>query len=188
MLLGQEMKLRFRQIPPQFEIDLSEYLDALYSYGLVLSRNRADAEDLVQDTMLKAYSQFRSFHEGTHLKAWLLRIMYNTWINNHRKTRRRPTEQLSAEITDWQEAHQRHIPAGCRSAEVQALEALPDRATTEALDALPESFRATVYYADVHGYRYREIAEIMNVPVGTVTSRLHNARRRLRESLVDSAH
>jgi RNA polymerase sigma-70 factor, ECF subfamily len=177
------------ELTARFERDAIPLLGQLYGCARRLTRNRADAEDLVQDTMLKAYSQFRSFHEGTHLKAWLLRIMYNTWINNYRKTRRRPREQLSAEITDWQqEAHQRHIPAGCRSAEVQALEALPDRTTTEALDALPESFRTTVYYADVHGYRYREIAEIMDVPVGTVTSRLHNARRRLRESLVDSAH
>jgi RNA polymerase sigma-70 factor, ECF subfamily len=172
----------------RFERDVIPLLGQLYGYARRLTRSRADAEDLVQDTMLKAYSQFHTFREGTHLKAWLIRIMHNTWINNHRKTRRRPTEQLGAEITDWQqEAHRGHLPAWCRSAEAQALEGLPDRTTTEALDALPENFRATVYYADVQGYRYREIAEIMDVPVGTVTSRLHSARRRLRESMVDLA-
>ena len=164
-------------------------LDELYGGARRLTRNHADAEDLVQDTMLKAYSHFRSFHEGPHLRAWLFRIMHNTWINNHRRTRHRPAEHLTAEITDWQQAaRQRHDSAGCRPAEVQVLEALPERKIIEALEALPESFRMTVYYADVHGYRYREIAEIMDIPIGTVMSRLHSARRTLRELLADLAH
>jgi RNA polymerase sigma-70 factor (ECF subfamily) len=173
----------------RFVRDAVPLLDQLDGGAWRLTRNRADAEDLVQDTMLKAYSQFCSFREGTHLAAWLFRIMYNTWINNYRKTRRRPIEQLSAEITDWQQPAQlRHAPAGCRSAEVQALEVLPDRQITEALGVLPEILRMTLYYADVGGYRYREIAQIMDVPIGTVMSRLHSARRRLRASLVELGH
>jgi RNA polymerase sigma-70 factor, ECF subfamily len=176
------------ELTARFERDAIPLLDVLYGSARRLTRNRADAEDLVQDTMVKAYSHFRSFSEDTHLRAWLFRIMHNTWINNHRKTRHRPTEHLSGEITDWQQAaQQRHHSAGCRPAEVQVLEELPDRKVVEALEALPENFRMTVYYADVHGYRYREIAEIMDTPIGTVMSRLHIARRRLRESLADLA-
>ena len=153
-----------------------------------MTRSRADAEDLVQDTMLKAYAQFRSFREGTHLKAWLFRIMHNTWINNHHKARRRPLEQLSGEITDWHAADGgRDLSPGYRSAELEALEALPDHQIAHALDALPEGLRMAVFYADVHGYRYREIAEIMDIPIGTVMSRLHHTRRRLRMLLADLA-
>jgi RNA polymerase sigma-70 factor (ECF subfamily) len=168
----------------RFERDAIPLLDQLYSAAQRLTRSRADAEDLVQETMLRAYTRFGLFREGTHLKAWLMRIMHNIWINNHHKTRRRPAEQLSDEITDWQQAaERRHIPIGYRAAEVEALEALPDHEITKALESLPENLRMTVYYADVHGYRYREIAQIMDVPIGTVMSRLHNARRRLRISL-----
>jgi RNA polymerase sigma-70 factor (ECF subfamily) len=177
------------ELAARFVRDAVPVLDQLHGGAWRLTRNTADAEDLVQDTMLKAYSQFRSFHEGTHLAGWLFRIMYNTWINNYRKSRHRPAQELSAEITDWQQVAQlRHVPAGCRSAEVQALEALPDRQITQALEALPEILRVTLYYADVGGYRYREIAQIMDVPIGTVMSRLHSARRRLRASLVELGH
>jgi RNA polymerase sigma-70 factor (ECF subfamily) len=134
--------------------------------------------------MLRAYTQFGLFREGTNLRAWLMRVMHNTWINNYHKSRRRPVEQLTDEITDWQQAAvERHAPVGCRSAEVEVLEALPDDAITAALEALPENLRMTVFYADVHGYRYREIAEIMDTPIGTVMSRLFHARRRLRIAL-----
>jgi RNA polymerase sigma-70 factor (ECF subfamily) len=140
--------------------------------------------------MLKAYCQFRSFNECSHLSAWLYRIMHNTWINNYRRLRRRPTEQLTADISDWQrEARRHHHDAqGCHPAEIDVLEKVPDRKVIQALEALPEGFRMTVYHADVHGYRYREIAEISDIPVGTVMSRLHSARRRLRELLADVAH
>jgi RNA polymerase sigma-70 factor (ECF subfamily) len=177
------------ELTARFERDVIPLLDQLYGGARRMTARRADAEDLVQDTMLKAYAQFRSFREGTHLKAWLFRIMHNTWINNHHKARRRPLEQLSGEITD------RRGPdgggdglTGFRSAEVEVLEALPDHQIAEALQALPDGLRMVVYYADVEGYRYKEIAEIMDIPIGTVMSRLYNARRRLRTLLADLAH
>ena len=176
------------ELRARFERDAIPLLDQLYGGARRLTRSRADAEDLVQDTMVKAYAQFRSFREGTHLKAWLFRIMQNTWINNYHKTRRRPIEHLIGEITDWQQAaEQRNTSIAYRSAEIEALEALPDKDITEALEALPEHLRMVVYYADAHGYRYKEIAEIMDIPIGTVMSRLHNARRRLRMLLADVA-
>jgi RNA polymerase sigma-70 factor (ECF subfamily) len=176
------------ELTVRFERDAVPLLDVLYGAARRLTRSRTDAEDLVQDTMLRAYSQFRLFREGTHLKAWLMRIMHNTWINNHRKTRSRPIEQLTDEITDWQyTAWQRHTSMGDRSAEVEALEALRDDDIVEAVEALPEALRMVVYYADVVGYRYREIAEIMDTPLGTVMSRLHHARKRLRVLLADVA-
>jgi RNA polymerase sigma-70 factor, ECF subfamily len=176
------------ELTARFERDAIPLLDVLYGAARRLTRSRADAEDLVQDTMLRAYSQFRLFREGTNLKAWLMRIMHNTWINNYRKTLCRPVEQLSSEISDWHDAaSQRHTSMGDRSAEVQALEELPDDEIVRAVDALPETHRMVVYYADVVGYRYREIAEIMGTPMGTVMSRLHHARRRLRILLSDVA-
>jgi RNA polymerase sigma-70 factor, ECF subfamily len=175
------------ELTTRFERDAIPLLDQLYGGARRMTRSRADAEDLVQDTMLKAYARFHSFQEGTHLKAWLLRIMHNTWISDYHKTRRRPMEHLSGEIADGRYAADRQPSSGCRSAEVQALEALPDSEISEALDTLSVNLRMAVYYADVCGYRYQEIAEIMEVPIGTVTSRLHCARRRLRIRLADAA-
>jgi RNA polymerase sigma-70 factor, ECF subfamily len=172
----------------RFERDVVPLLNDLYGAARRLTGNRADAEDLVQDTMLKAYSQFRTLREESRLRAWLYRIMHNTWINNHRKSLSRPAEQLSADIDDIQ--HQGRLEvcsARWRPAERDVLESLSDRKVIEALEALPESQRMTVYYADVHGYRYREIAEILDIPIGTVMSRLHSARRRLRELLAEVA-
>jgi RNA polymerase sigma-70 factor (ECF subfamily) len=116
--------------------------------------------------------------------------MHNTWINNYRKSRRRPAEQLTAQITDCQQEAARHHcgSPGCLPADIDVLEQVPDHQVIQALEALPESFRMTVYYADVHGYPYREIAEILDIPIGTVMSRLHSARHRLRELLADVAH
>jgi RNA polymerase sigma-70 factor, ECF subfamily len=175
------------ELTARFERDAIPLLDQLYGGARRMTRSRADAEDLVQDTMLKAYARFRSFQQGTHLKAWLFRIMHNTWISDYHKTRRRPMEHLSGETTDWQYTAGQHL-SGCRSAEVEALEGLPDSEIAEALDALPANLRMAVYYADVCGYRYKEIAEIMDIPIGTVMSRLHSARRRLRMLLADLAH
>ena len=175
------------ELTARFERDVIPLLDQLYGAARRLTRSRADAEDLVQDTMLKAYKRFSSFEPGTHLQAWLFRIMHNTWINDYHKTRRRPVEHLRGENDDWQFESDRHHLRGCRSAEVEALEKLPDREITAALDSLGANLRLTVYYADVCGYRYREIAEIMDVPIGTVMSRLHSARCRLRILLADLA-
>jgi RNA polymerase sigma-70 factor (ECF subfamily) len=177
------------ELTARFERDAIPLLDALYGGALRMTRNRSDAEDLVQDTMLRAYTQFRLFREGTHLKAWLMRIMHNTWINNHRKRQCRPLEQLTDEIADSQQAAwQRHTSTGDRSVEIQVLEGLRDDEIVEAMEALPDSQRMVVYYADVCGYRYREIADIVGCPIGTVMSRLHHARRRLRILLSDLAH
>jgi RNA polymerase sigma-70 factor (ECF subfamily) len=181
---------RDSELAARFERDAIPLLDNLYNAARRLTRERADAEDLVQETMLKAYCEFHSFQQDSHLNAWLYRIMHNTWINNYRKSQRRPAEQLTADITDWQQQAARHHcgSAGCRPADIDALEKIPDHQVIQALEALPESFRMTVYYADVHGYRYREIAEILHIPIGTVMSRLHSARHTLRELLADVAH
>jgi RNA polymerase sigma-70 factor (ECF subfamily) len=167
-----------------FENDAMQYAPQLYSAALRMTRNPADAEDVVQETFLKAYRAYDSFTEGTNLKAWLYRILTNTYINKYRKKQRRPSEVELGELQDLYLYKRLGEHSGAQvSAESEALDMFVDEDIVEALESLPENFRLPVLYADVEGFSYKEIAEILDVPIGTVMSRLHRGRKALQRKL-----
>jgi RNA polymerase sigma-70 factor (ECF subfamily) len=171
-----------------FERDAIPLRAPLYRRAMRMTHNRADAEDLLQDTMMSAYAGFESFRQGTNLNAWLHRILTNTYINSCRKKQRQPAQYPTDEITDQQlAANAAHSSIGLRSAEDEAIDRLPDALINAAMQALPEPFRMVVYYADVEDLKYTKIADIMHIPKGTVMSRLHRGRRQLRRLLADAA-
>ena len=177
-----------RELRERFTADAMQYVDQLYAAALRMSRNSADAEDLVQETYMKAFASYHQFTEGTNLKAWLYRILTNTYINLYRKRQREPQQSQGETVEDWQLAQAgEHDAVGLRSAEAEALSALPNTEVREALNELSEDFRMVVYYSDVEGFAYKDIAEILDIPMGTVMSRLHRGRRILREKLLDYA-
>lgn len=172
----------------RFERDAMQFVDQLYSGALRMTRNPEDAEDLVQEAYARAYSSFHQYKPGTNLRAWLFRILTNTYINIYRKRQRRPQEADGDGLEDWQMARAaEHTSSGLRSAETEALDVLPDSDVKNALAEISEDFRIPVYLADVEGFAYKEIADILDVPIGTVMSRLHRGRRSLRELLTDYA-
>ena len=180
--MGQRPDLHAR-----FEQDVLPALSRLYPAALRMTRNASDAEDLVQETSAKAYAAFHQFKPDTNLRAWLNRILANTFINGYRKRRREPIQELGADFErDWQ-LDGDPLSQRARSAEAEAMDRLGDSEILKALMDLPEIFRTTVYLADIEGYPYKEIAEMMGTPVGTVMSRLHRGRGRLREALAARA-
>lgn len=171
-----------------FEEQALPYMDQLYAAAMRMTKNPADAQDLVQETFVKAFASFRQYEQGTNLKAWLYRILTNTFINTYRKRQREPFQGTIDDLEDWQLGGAQSTTASTsRSAEAEAIDHLPDSAVKDALQQIPEDFRLAVYLADVEGFSYQEIAEIMKTPTGTVMSRLHRGRRMLRELLAEYA-
>jgi RNA polymerase sigma-70 factor (ECF subfamily) len=173
----------------RFQEEALPFLDSLYAGALRMTRNPADAEDLVQETMLRAYRSFDRFEPGTNLKAWLFRILTNAYINVYRKRQREPQKVSQDEVEDfdlYQELKD-HDPQFSATPETIVLDALVDSDITDAIDDLPEQFRLAVVLSDIEGFSYAEMAEIMDVPMGTVMSRLHRGRKALQKRLWDLA-
>jgi RNA polymerase sigma-70 factor (TIGR02947 family) len=178
-----------KDLAAHFAREAEPLFDVLSRGARRLTRSDADAEDLLQDTLLHAYAGFRTFREGSNLKAWLFRILYNRWVSTYRCKQARPAEVSVDEITDRDLAYSAaRLPSGPRSAEAEVLDALPDSEIKAALAMLPEGFRAALYLADVQGYTYAETAAMMNIPHGTVMSRVSRGRQRLRIALAHVAH
>jgi RNA polymerase sigma-70 factor (ECF subfamily) len=172
----------------RFERDVVPLLNGLYPQAMKMTRNRTAAEDLLQETAARAFAGFHGFRDGTNLGGWLYRILLNTHISNYRKQQRRPMQWLTGEITDGHLlAEASHSSRGLRTTEDQVLDLLGDNDIREAMHALPEKFRTAVYYADIEGRSFKEIARLTDAPIGTVMSRLHRGRNRLRRLLADVA-
>ncbi|KAB1645666.1 MULTISPECIES: sigma-70 family RNA polymerase sigma factor [unclassified Pseudoclavibacter] len=171
-----------------FQQQAMPFIDQLYGVAMRMTRNPSDAQDLVQETYAKAFQAFGSFRQGTNLKAWLYRILTNTYINTYRKKQRtKGTESIDA-LEEWQMGGAESATAtSSRSAEIEALDRMPESQVKEALQNLPEDFRLAVLLADVEGFSYQEIADVMKTPIGTVMSRLHRGRKLLRTELADYA-
>jgi RNA polymerase sigma-70 factor (ECF subfamily) len=186
---SKRSRLPAAELRALFEANAIPFMDQLYAAAMRMTRNPADAGDLVQETYAKAFSAFAQFEQGTNLKAWLYRILTNTFINSYRKNQKNPYQGTIDELEDWQLGGAESITQGrsTRSAEAEAIDHLPDSDVKEALQSIPEDFRLAVYLADVEGFSYQEIADIMKTPVGTVMSRLHRGRRLLRDLLADYA-
>jgi RNA polymerase sigma-70 factor, ECF subfamily len=170
----------------RFERDVLPFATQLYPAALGMTRDRCDAEDLVQETLARAYAAFRQFRPGTNLRAWLYRILTNTFINTCRKRRREPAQSLRGDCRELQELAD-PLARPVRSAEAEALERLAHSEIMQALRELPAGFSAAIYLADIEGYHYKEVADILDIPIGTVMSRLHRGRGKLRELLASEA-
>lgn len=180
--------IRDEGLATRFERDAVPLLEGFYPQAMRMTRNRSEAEDLLQETAAKAFAGFHGFRDGTNLGGWLYRILLNTHISGYRKQQRRPVQWLTDEITDGQLlAEARHTSIGLRSAEDQVLDLLGDNDVREAMQQLPEKLRTAIYYADIEGRRFKEIAELTDAPIGTVMSRLHRGRHRLRGLLAEVA-
>jgi RNA polymerase sigma-70 factor (ECF subfamily) len=171
----------------RFEHEAIPLHDGLFGIARQLTSNVVDAEDLVQQTMVKAYSRFSSYRSDTHLKAWLVRIMRNTWIDDHRRNKARPLEHLTGDVGDWEErAYERHAGSGRDTVEDRVIESSVELEVRRAVRQLPLDLRTVIYYAYVEGLPHKQIAEIEAIPVGTVMSRLYRARKQLHGLLVET--
>ncbi|MDP9834809.1 RNA polymerase sigma-70 factor (ECF subfamily) [Gleimia europaea] len=188
MVMDKKEQVDEAELRARFEEEALPLLDQLYGAAFRMTGNEADAQDLVQDTYVRAFSSFNTFKPGTNLKAWMYRILKNSFINTYRKNQRRPQRTSDEGVQDWQllEATNHH-PVALESAEAAALDSLPDDTVREALESLSDTYREAVLLADVEGFSYKEIAEIMGTPVGTVMSRIYRGRAQLRTALADYA-